>query len=184
MAGGLPCCSTEAQPDSKNRAIKNFRMAASFRMSGPSPGQRLPLFFRRGKVFCANPPLSASPRKFLVAISPNPGHMPPWCCPAGSRGANRRARCGSRQCFKPWLRIGTTAAFPATWAAFPSRLSRWAHPMPPETPIKRPRHPSILGAFLSSPLRRIPGPPGPFYRAAIQRGCGTVRAGMGQRPRG
>ncbi len=34
------------------------------------------------------------------------------------------------------------------------------------------------------PLDRIPGPPGPFCRAAIQRGCGVVPAGMGQRPRG
>ena len=68
------------------------------------------------------------PHKFLVAISRDPGHIPPWCCPAGSRGANRRARCGLGQFFKSWLRIGTTAAFPATWAAFPSRLSAMGPP--------------------------------------------------------
>jgi len=125
-------------------------MAASFSMSGPSPGQRLPPFFRRGKVFCANPPLSTSRRKFLVAIPRNPGHMPSRCCPAGSRGANRRARCGSRQCFKPWLRIGTTAAFPATWAAFPSRLSAMGPPHAARDADKTAPPPGLPGASVFS----------------------------------
>lgn len=94
--------------------------------------------------------LSASPRKFLVAISRNPGHMPPWCCPAGSRGANRRARCGSRQSFKPWLRIGTTAAFPATWAAFPSRLSAMGPPHAARDADKTAPPPGLPGASVFS----------------------------------
>jgi hypothetical protein len=49
--------------------------------------------------------LSPRPCKFPVAFSLNPRHMRPWCCPAGSRGANRRARCGLGQFFKSWLRI-------------------------------------------------------------------------------
>ena len=165
-------------------AIKNFRMACPFTAFGGFPGWKLALPVRKRKVFGPLPPLSPRPRKFPVVFSLNPRHMRLWCCPAGSRGANRRARCGLGQFFKSWLRIGTTAAFPATWAAFPSRLSAMGPPHAARDADKTAPPPSILGAFLSLPFASHSGATRPLLPRCRPKGLSVVRAGMGQRPRG
>ena len=115
--------------------------------------------------------LSPRPRKFTVVFPLNPRHMRPWCCPAGSRGANRRARCGFGQFFKSWLRIGTTAAFPATWAAFPSRLSAMGPPHAARDADKTAPPPSILGAFLSLPFASHSGATRPLLPRCCPKGA-------------